>query len=322
MFKVSQIINQDTSSLNEYYQILSNENNINEEIKNPKFLITHSNKQMIQKEKKNEIKKSSNGRWSKEEHNKFIEGIIKFGNDWKKIQKYIPSRTNTQARSHAQKFLMKLKNSDYFKNKNIDLSLSWSKTIQLIKNSLSEDDFSFVLKNVSYCNKLRERKKKFIHKKIRVKKKKFQIQIKNNCYNCNNANYNQKEKENVNKNINENIRNNFINNDLKESENERYNLEKDTNFNSDNINNENEYIFSTTSEYSNSLYNDYNNINRFFYFQMKKIPQKNYENNTNDYLINFMNIFNKNSLSYLDFSNDDIDNIYYNISSQKNNLNE
>ena len=55
---------------------------------------------------------------------------------------------------------------------------------------------------------------------------------------------------------------------------------------------------------------------------MKKIPQKNYENNTNDYLINFMNIFNKNSLSYLDFSNDDIDNIYYNISSQKNNLNE
>ena len=46
MFKVSQIINQDSSSLNEYYQILSNENNINEEIKNPKFLITHSNKQI------------------------------------------------------------------------------------------------------------------------------------------------------------------------------------------------------------------------------------------------------------------------------------
>ena len=53
MFKVSQIINQDTSSLNEYYQILSNENNINEDIKNPKFLINHTNKQMIQKEKKN-----------------------------------------------------------------------------------------------------------------------------------------------------------------------------------------------------------------------------------------------------------------------------
>ena len=35
-----------------------------------------------------------------------------------------------------------------------------------------------------------------------------------------------------------------------------------------------------------------------------------------------MNNFNNNSLSYLDFSNDDIDNIYYNISSQNNNLNE
>ena len=316
MFKVSQLKNQNEISKNDYYEILSNENNINEEIKNPKFLITQSNKEIIENKKKKGIKKNSNGRWSKEEHNKFIEGIIKFGNDWKKIQKFIPSRTNTQARSHAQKFLMKLKNSDYFKNKKIDLSLSWSKTIQLIKNSLSEDDLDFVLKNASYCNKLRENKKKFKNKKIKVKKKKFEIQIKNNCNNLNKENYIQKEKENEN----ENIRNNFIN-ELKENENEKYNNENVMNFNIDNINNENENIFSTTSEYSNSLYNNNNNINEFFYFQIKKIPQKNFENNTNDYLNYFMNNFNNNSLSYLDFSNDDIDNIYYNISSQKNNIN-
>ena len=322
MFKVSETINQEVSSLNEYYKILSNENNINEKNKNPKFLITNSNNQIIQNNKKNEIKKSSNGRWSKEEHNKFIEGIIKYGNDWKKIQKYIPSRTNTQARSHAQKFLMKLKNTDYFKNNNIDHNLSWSKTIQLIKNSLSEDDFGFVLKNASNCNKYNEKKKKFKHKKMKVKKKKFQIQIKNNCFNCDKENFNQKEKEDEIENIRDNIRNNFFNNDLTESENEQYSLEKDTNFNFDKIYNENENIFSTTSEYSNSLYNNYNNLNEFFYFQMNKIPQKNSENNTNDYLINFMNNFNKNSLSYLDFSNDDIDNIYYDISSQKNNLNQ
>ena len=55
------------------------------------------------------------GRWTIEEHKKFIEGIIKFGNNWKKIQKYISTRTATQARSHAQKFFDKIKKNNIFK---------------------------------------------------------------------------------------------------------------------------------------------------------------------------------------------------------------
>ena len=39
----------------------------------------------------------------------FIEGILKFGNDWKKVQNIIKTRSSTQARSHAQKFFLKLK---------------------------------------------------------------------------------------------------------------------------------------------------------------------------------------------------------------------
>lgn len=45
------------------------------------------------------------GRWSKEEHQKFLEAIKIHGRDWKKVQDYVGTRTSTQARSHAQKVL-------------------------------------------------------------------------------------------------------------------------------------------------------------------------------------------------------------------------
>ena len=55
--------------------------------------------------------KFNSGRWTKEEHNKFIKGLIKFGNDWKMVQKIIRTRSSSQSRSNAQKFFLKLKNS-------------------------------------------------------------------------------------------------------------------------------------------------------------------------------------------------------------------
>lgn len=47
------------------------------------------------------------GRWTDEEHNKFMEGIKIFGKDWKKVQQYVGTRTSAQSRSHAQKVLTK-----------------------------------------------------------------------------------------------------------------------------------------------------------------------------------------------------------------------
>ena len=44
------------------------------------------------------------GRWTEEEHQKFIDGILEYGNEWKNVQKIIKTRSSTQARSHAQKF--------------------------------------------------------------------------------------------------------------------------------------------------------------------------------------------------------------------------
>ena len=55
------------------------------------------------------------GRWNQEEHKKFIEALFIYGNEWKKVQKYIQSRTATQSRSHAQKFFL------YFRKKFIDV---------------------------------------------------------------------------------------------------------------------------------------------------------------------------------------------------------
>ena len=63
--------------------------------------------------KENENTESNNdynsGRWNNEEHQKFIEGILKYGNEWKKVQSIIKTRSSTQARSHAQKFFLRMK---------------------------------------------------------------------------------------------------------------------------------------------------------------------------------------------------------------------
>lgn len=49
--------------------------------------------------------KYNHGRWSSDEHQKFLEAIEIYGRDWKKVQGYVGTRTSTQARSHAQKVL-------------------------------------------------------------------------------------------------------------------------------------------------------------------------------------------------------------------------
>ncbi|KAF4673246.1 hypothetical protein FOL47_010783 [Perkinsus chesapeaki] len=48
------------------------------------------------------------GRWSSEEHLVFLEGLRDHGRDWTTITNLIPTRTNKQVRSHAQKYFQDL----------------------------------------------------------------------------------------------------------------------------------------------------------------------------------------------------------------------
>jgi len=49
-----------------------------------------------------------NGRWTKEEHNRFVEAIQLHGKNWKKVEEAVGSRTGAQIRSHAQKYFLKI----------------------------------------------------------------------------------------------------------------------------------------------------------------------------------------------------------------------
>ena len=92
------------------------------------------------------------GRWSEEEHQKFIEGILEFGNEWKKVQKIIKTRTSTQARSHAQKFFLRIKkslldlNKNYKDNKcnisNIDAEVILNYVIDIISKEKKKKKFN------------------------------------------------------------------------------------------------------------------------------------------------------------------------------------
>ncbi len=46
------------------------------------------------------------GRWSDEEHKKFIEAIEKYGNVWTKVEAYVKTRSCAQIRSHCQKYFL------------------------------------------------------------------------------------------------------------------------------------------------------------------------------------------------------------------------
>jgi SHAQKYF class myb-like DNA-binding protein len=49
-----------------------------------------------------------NGRWTKEEHHRFVEAIKFHGKNWKKVEESVGSRTGAQIRSHAQKYFLKI----------------------------------------------------------------------------------------------------------------------------------------------------------------------------------------------------------------------
>ena len=130
-----------------------------------KFILTKNQVpeiNLLQKKtiKLNEPNVTNGGRWSREEQRLFAEAVLKYGNDWKKIQNHIVSRNLTQVRSHAQKFLMKLKEHNFFINKGLDLSMSWTKVMNYLNTTLTYDELKDVLFSVEQSGDEKIGKKK------------------------------------------------------------------------------------------------------------------------------------------------------------------
>ena len=112
----------------------------------------------------------SNGKWTEEEHKKFIEALYIYNFKWYDIQSYVTTRSSGQIRSHAQKFYLRLKD---FKEDSLglDFTLDSVKNLKDIINivkkkeleSLSDtkDKLLFILsEKINFGKKLRKKNKK------------------------------------------------------------------------------------------------------------------------------------------------------------------
>ena len=85
--------------------------------------------------KKDDSSSGHNGRWEPKEHIMFLGGCLQYGNNWKKVEAYVKTRTSTQIRSHAQKFLKKLEKK-YSGSQNQNISSYDSVSEELINNNI------------------------------------------------------------------------------------------------------------------------------------------------------------------------------------------
>lgn len=120
------------------------------------------------------------GKWKNDEHQRFIEGVKKYGNDWSLVQKYVRTRTIIQIRSHAQKFMKKLKKLKIFETNNYDFSKSSLKIVHKIIKNLSNKKYNQILKlskPLFNINEIKENKIELNKQKEKFEDNKFNNDI-------------------------------------------------------------------------------------------------------------------------------------------------
>lgn len=89
----------------------------------------------INKPSSNKSGSKATGRWTKEEHQRFVEGLKKFGKNWKLVEEHVGTRNGAQIRSHAQKFFNRLEREFNLKFEDLNLQsdkLKFEETLKLI----------------------------------------------------------------------------------------------------------------------------------------------------------------------------------------------
>lgn len=76
------------------------------------------------------------GRWTKDEHQRFVEALKIFGKNWKKVEEHVATRTGAQIRSHAQKFFNRIQKE---LNVNKGQAIENIANLDKVSNDLSED---------------------------------------------------------------------------------------------------------------------------------------------------------------------------------------
>ena len=175
------------------------------------------------------------GRWSEEEHLKFIDGILEYGNEWKKVQNLIGTRSSTQARSHAQKFFLRLKKNFNLDNNN-ELSECYSTSISPVSNSKNvNNENGIYMKNFIELIYKNKKDKKIKNEKLTLEQKKKIINL------VSKISLHENNESNKNNNNNENSKKNDLNVDFNKSSmiKIKINDEDDYKIIDNNINNEN-----------------------------------------------------------------------------------
>ena len=109
----------------------------------------------------NEQNSYNKGRWTLEEHKRFLSAIFKYGNNWMKVQESIGTRSATQTRSHAQKFFIRLrKNCE-------DEDCSTEELLSILRNKINNNSIELKMNQ----RRIRKRAKKFFSiKKSKIKR--------------------------------------------------------------------------------------------------------------------------------------------------------
>ena len=272
-----------------------------------------------------DIIKSNEGRWTKEEHDKFIDGIAQYGCNWTKVDPLIKTRKISQVRSHGQKVFNKLK---LCKDESLGIDFT-SDSICNFKdmiNHIKSVNNNYNIKNIfKYLdNKFDKNEEKDINL-FQNTENEQKDNFGDICIDINNNNniYNKIFNQNKNNEINE-----FNNNIQKINLNEYLNNNINT-INFENFKNvlsidllisslKNELLMKSLNNNSNFLNTFLTNLNIDILFLLSLLRINNNLKILNDF--NYFNNINSNNYRY-DINNN-LNNLNYNgLNNQNNNLN-